>query len=72
MENGTLLGKELLGGPKAISYTLETLPAALPQFGGRWRTPGEGSKFGMLKWLDLTKKSGWDWKRTAYLGLAFD
>jgi GNAT superfamily N-acetyltransferase len=72
MENGTLLGKELLGGPKALAYAKETLSAALPQFGGQWRTPGTDSKFGMLKWLDLTKKTGWDWKRTAYLGLAFD
>lgn len=69
MEDGRLLVKELLGDEGARQEVLKWLPALLPGWSGDWRGPGQGEKFGMLKWLDGRP---WDWSATAYLGLAFD
>ncbi|MEA4934749.1 MAG: GNAT family N-acetyltransferase [Lawsonibacter sp.] len=72
MEDGSLMLKELVGCPSARGQVLSGLRPLLPRFGGRYRTPGEQTKFGMLKWLDKEFCAGWDWASTAYLGLGFD
>ena len=72
LADGTLLLKELLGSAQAVRQGLACLDTALPPFGGHYRTPGDGTKFGMLKWLDAGQGTRWDWSGTAYLGLAFD
>lgn len=72
MDNGTLLGKELLGSPEARELFLPWLPRLLPRFCGLYRCPGPSIPFGMLKWLDPEQASVWDRTDSAYLGLAFD
>lgn len=72
LEDGSLMLKELLGSPAARGQVLSGLEALLPRFGGLYRTPGEQTRFGMLKWLDQEVCTDWDWSSTAYLGLAFD
>ena len=69
MGDGTLLVKELLGAEK------EELPVILgvfPNFSGWYRTPGGVGRFGMLKWLSADLTQGWNWTKTAYMGLGFD
>ena len=72
MENGQLLGKEVLGTPDARQALLASLPQQLPTFSGIYRVPGGREQFGMLKWLDARQEGSWNWSDTAYLGLAFD
>lgn len=72
MEDGSLMLKELVGGPSVRGQVLSGLRLQLPRFGGLYRTPGDQTKFGMLKWLDKEICAGWDWAATAYLGFAFD
>lgn len=72
LEDGRLLVKELLGEGSARREALTWLPRLLPDWSGRYRTPGEGVPFGMLKWLSPDREAAWDWERGAYLGLAFD
>lgn len=76
---GLVVVKEFLGSPAARRLALPSLPQAVPA--RRWLVRGPvspggqasgGWKFGMLKWLDPQAEKGWDWSRTAYLGLAFD
>ena len=68
MEDGSLLGKELLGAPQATAALLSWLPTLLPRWSGIWRQPGEQIPFGMVKWLTSTPPA----VTQAYLGLAFD
>lgn len=75
MEGSGLLLKELLGNDRARAWVLDWLPALLPAWSGRYRTPvqgGEPTLWGMLKWLDPEREKTWDWSSTGYLGLAFD
>lgn len=75
---GTMIFKELLGGPAALAI-LPHLPSKFPAQQHLVRTPmysrqkeTDGWKFAMLKWLDPSMAQTWDWSSTAYLGLAFD
>ena len=72
MEDGRLLIKELLGCREAVEALLPHLNTLLPGWCGVYRTPGSGTAFGMLKWLEPAREKAWDWDSTAYLGLAFD
>ncbi|MGI5963306.1 MAG: GNAT family N-acetyltransferase [Lawsonibacter sp.] len=72
MEDGRLLGKELLGPPRAQELVLRNLFQLLPSWCGVCRVPGEEIQFGMLKWLDPAMKRNWNWSRKGYLGLGFD
>ena len=72
MENGRLLGKELLCDRLDLEWVLDRLPALLPNWSMACRTPWGDTPFGMLKWLDPEREAAWDWSTTAYLGLAFD
>lgn len=71
-ETGTLLVKELLAPPRVREDLLSGLGAALPGWGGVVRTPGPGTKFGMLQWLRPGLEARWNWDAEGYLGLAFD
>lgn len=71
-EDGTLMLKELLGGPESRRAVAKHLFQLLPKFGGLYRTPGEGTAFGMLKWLDPVLEQNWNWDSRAYLGFGFD
>lgn len=72
MADGGLLVKEILGAPEARAQVLAGLFHTLPGFCGRFRAPGGGKKFGMLKWLDPGLAKCWNWDFTVYMGLAFD
>ena len=69
MGDGTLLVKELLGAEKE---ELPVILGVLPNFSGWYRTPGNMGHFGMLKWLSNDLAQGWNWTKTAYMGLGFD
>ena len=69
MGDGTLLVKELLGAEKE---ELPVILGVLPNFSGWYRTPGNMGHFGMLKWLSDDLAQGWNWTKTAYMGLGFD
>lgn len=71
MEDSRMLVKELVACPEAREQVLACLDSLLPNCAAV-RTPGNGVKFGMLKWLDPALEKGWDWDRLGYLGLAFD
>lgn len=72
MGNGTLLVKEILGEPSTVEQLLQELSIHLEQWSGLYRIPGNGTQFGMLKWLNDREKSGFSWDQSGYLGLAFD
>jgi GNAT superfamily N-acetyltransferase len=72
MEDGTLMLKELLSGQNVEKNAENGLFQALHPFGGLVRVPGGGTNFGMLKWLEPSLETKWDWSRQAYMGLGFD
>lgn len=72
MGNGKLLLKEVLGESSVVEQLLQELTVHLSQWSGLYRMPGNGTQFGMLKWLDEAKADHFDWNQSAYIGLAFD
>lgn len=72
MDNGQLMLKEVLGEPHIVEQLLQELSVHLGQWSGVYREPGVGVQFGMMKWIDESKKEQFDWNQSAYLGLAFD
>ena len=72
MADGRLLIKEMLGAEQDVKAACDGLMDTLPQCCGTVRIPGEGSCFGMLKWLYPGLEKCWDWSKTAYMGLGFD
>lgn len=72
MADGTLLVKEILGAEEEKQRVLSGIFGVLPDFSGRYRSPGSGVHFGMLKWLDQEQEMAWNWEKRAYMGLGFD
>lgn len=78
--NGVMVAKELLSGT-ATAKELSLPALSRTAQSSRWFIRGplcnvtnrsEAWNFAMLKWLDPDLKSGWNWDKKAYLGLAFD